>query len=312
MSDPKASVAGLSVISNLALTFAKFGAGILTGSISVLAEAVHSLMDLAASAITFFSVKVSGHPADREHPFGHGKVESISGLIEAGLIFVAAGLILYQSVQRLLTGVGPRETFPAIVIMLLSVVVNTIVSRKLLKVARSTESIALEADSAHLYTDVYTSLGVLLGLLVVEFTPLKIFDSIAAAAVALLILRAGWKITRKAIRELMDVKLPAEEEAIIRAAIVEHGREVVGFHELRTRRVGSQRDIDLHLVMSKDASLKDAHAMCDHLEQDIQSKLRDATINIHVEPCGATGCEQCKTVCIEKGKGKVRPGPQAR
>ncbi len=306
----KVSVARLSVISNVLLTLVKLGAGMVTGSISVIAEAVHSLMDLAAAVITFFAVKVSGHPADREHPFGHGKVESISGLIEAALIFVAAGLIIYQAVGRLVEGSGPRKTAPGIAIMLVSVVMNTIVSRKLLKVARATDSVALEADAAHLYTDVYTSLGVLIGLLIVEFTPLKVFDSIAAIAVALLILRAAWKITRKATGELMDVRLPAEEEAIIRAAIDEHGREVIGFHELRTRKVGSERDIDVHLVMFRNARLQDAHAMCDHLEKDIKSKLRDVTINIHVEPCAATECAECKAACADNDESheNVRPG----
>ena len=128
-------------------------------------------------------------------------------------------------------------------------------------------------------------------------TGLAIFDSIAAIAVALLIVKAAWDITRKALAGLMDAKLPAEEEALIRTAIEEHGREVVGFHELRTRKVGSQRDIDLHLVMARNASLEEAHRMCDHLEQDICSKLRYVTINIHVEPCGTTECAECAAVC---------------
>lgn len=293
----KVGVAKLSILSNTILIALKLGAGIFTGSISVIAEAVHSMLDLAAAVIAFFAVRIAGHPADREHPFGHGKAESVSGFVEAGLIFVAAGLIMYRAVARLIEGKELRETSVGIVVMLVSVVVNIVVSRRLLKVARATDSMALEADAAHLYTDVYTSLGVLVGLVVVRLTGLAIFDSIAAIAVALLIVKAAWGITRKALAGLMDAKLPAEEEALIRTAIKEHGREVVGFHELRTRKVGSQRDIDLHLVMAKDASLEEAHQMCDHLEQDICSKLRDVTINIHVEPCGTTECIECETVC---------------
>ena len=293
----KVGVAKLSILSNSILIALKLGAGIFTGSISVVAEAIHSLLDMAASVITFFSVRVAGHPADQEHPFGHGKAESVSGFVEAGLLFVAAGLIMYWAVARLIEGKELRETSVGIVVMLVSVVVNIVVSRRLLKVARATDSIALEADAANFYIDVYTSLGVLVGLVVVQLTGLTMFDSIAAIAVALLIVKAVWDITRKALAGLMDVKLPAEEEALIRAAIEEHGREVVGFHELRTRKVGSQRDIDLHLVMVQNASLEEAHQMCDHLEQDICSKLRDVTINIHVEPCGTTECAECAAVC---------------
>lgn len=307
MFDTKVGVAKLLIVSNLVLIVLKLIAGVITGSISVIAEAVHSIMDLAAAVIAFFSVKVSGHPADEEHPFGHGKAEAVSGFIEAALIFAAAGLILHRAILRLIAGVGPRETITGIAVMAVSVVMNTIVSRRLLKVSRATDSLALEADAAHLYTDVYTSIGVLVGLIVVEFTPFKVFDSIAAIAVAVLITKAAWDISRKALSGLMDVRLPAEEEAVIRKAIEEHGREVVGFHELRTRKVGSQRDIDLHLVMARNASLEQAHGMCDHLEQDITSKLKDASINIHVEPCGTTECSRCAAVCSlhEKGaKGK--------
>jgi len=293
----KVGVAKLSILSNTLLIALKLGAGIFTGSISVIAEAVHSMLDLAAAVIAFFAVRIAGHPADREHPFGHGKAESVSGFVEAGLIFVAAGLIMYWAVARLIEGKELRETSVSIVVMLVSVVVNIVVSRRLLKVARATDSIALEADAANFYIDVYTSLGVLVGLVVVQLTGLAIFDSIAAIAVALLIVKAVWDITRKALAGLMDVKLPAEEEALIRAAIEEHGREVVGFHELRTRKVGSQRDIDLHLVMARNASLEEAHEMCDHLEQDICSKLSYVTINIHVEPCGTTECAECAAVC---------------
>jgi cation diffusion facilitator family transporter len=308
----KVGVAKLSVGSNTFLIIIKLAAGAVTGSVAVIAEAIHSLLDLVAAIIAYFSVRIAGHPADQEHPFGHGKAESISGFVEGALIFVAAGLIIERAITRMIEGKELIETTLGIVVMGVSVIVNTIVSRRLLKIARATDSMALEADAAHLYTDVYTSLGVFVGLIIVKITGLTILDSIAAIAVALLIIKAAWDIVHRSMAGLMDARLPASEEAVIREAIKEHSNEVVGFHALRTRKVGSQRDIDLHLVMAKDASLEVAHAMCDHLEQDICSKLSYATVYIHVEPCTTTECADCARACSRLDSVPVSNTPVGR
>ena len=286
----KTGVAGLSVLSNSLLIVIKLMAGIVTGSISIVTEAIHSVLDLVAAVITLITVRISGRPADKDHPFGHGKAESISGLVEAALIFVAAVFIVSEAVLRIREGADLKLTEVGIAVMLISVVVNILVSRRLLKVARTTDSIALEADAAHLTTDVYTSASVLVGLIVVRLTGLTILDAIVALAVLVLVVKAAYDITRKSIAGLMDVKLPPEEEALIRSCIEEHGGRVLGFHQMRTRKVGSQRHIDLHLVMDGDISLNDAHGMCDHLEEDIQSRLGDVSITIHVEPLSDDEC----------------------
>ncbi|MFC1919508.1 cation diffusion facilitator family transporter [Chloroflexota bacterium] len=293
----KTGVAVLSVLSNSFLIAIKLVAGIVTGSIGIIAEAIHSAIDLVASVIALVSVRVSGRPADSEHPFGHGKAESISGLVEASLIFVAAALIIREAILRIAESSTLKMTEVGIAVMLVSVLVNVVVSRRLLKVARATDSLALEADAAHLTTDVYTSLGVLVGLVVVRFTGLVVLDAVVAIGVAGLVVKAAYDITKKSVAGLMDVKLPIEDEALIRQCIEEHGCEVVGFHHLRTRKVGSQRHIDLHLVMAEDASLQYAHDMCDHLEEDIRSRLRNASITIHVEPCTGARCEECAVIC---------------
>jgi cation diffusion facilitator family transporter len=210
--------------------------------------------------------------------------------VEAALIFVAAVFIVSEAVLRIREGADLKLTEVGIAVMLISVVVNILVSRRLLKVARTTDSIALEADAAHLTTDVYTSASVLVGLIVVRLTGLTILDAIVALAVLVLVVKAAYDITRKSIAGLMDVKLPPEEEALIRSCIEEHGGRVLGFHQMRTRKVGSQRHIDLHLVMDGDISLNDAHGMCDHLEEDIQSRLGDVSITIHVEPLSDDEC----------------------
>lgn len=292
----RTGAAGLSVLSNTLLILLKVVAGILSGSISIIAEAIHSGLDLVAAGIAFFSLRIAGRPADREHPFGHGKVENISGTIEAGLIFVAAAFILYEAIKRIIEGAVIEYVSVGIGVMAVSVVVNILVSRHLLRIARETDSIALEADARHLSTDVYTSLGVLGGLIVVRITGLNILDPIIALGVALFILKTAYDVMKRAFPPLIDVRLPEDEETLIASCISEHYGELVGFHELRTRKAGSERFIDLHLVMAKNASVEEAHRLCDHLEEDIKSKLLNATVTIHVEPC-EMACEECTTPC---------------
>lgn len=301
MLNSKPAAAALSITSNSLLVVIKTVAGIITGSISILAEAIHSLLDLVAAVIAFLGVRVSDKPADEQHPFGHGKAENISGVIEAGLIFIAAGIIIYEAIKRLSTVATLELAELGIAIMAVSVVVNIFVSRHLLKVSRATDSIALEADARHLTTDIWTSAGVLVGLVVVRLTGLTILDPIIALVVAIFILKAAYDVLRKSYTGLVDTRLPGPEEAEIRRCIMEHSHRLVGFHQLRTRKAGSHRFIELHLVMPKDASVAEAHRVCDHLEQDLKKRLRMVSITIHVEPCSIE-CDQCSIPCELKPK----------
>ena len=301
----KTGAAGLSVLSNTLLILLKLVAGILTGSVSIIAEAIHSGIDLLAALIAFVSLRIAGRPADREHPFGHGKVENVSGTIEAVLIFVAAIFIIYQAINRIIAGASVEYLSIGIAVMAISVVVNIIVSRHLLRIARDADSIALEADARHLTADVYTSLGVMAGLVVVQVTGLNILDPIIAIGVSIFILRAAYNLTRRAFPPLIDIRLPEDEEALIEATISEHMGELVGFHELRTRKAGSERYIELHVTMARDASIERAHSLCDHLEEDIRSRLPNTHVTIHVEPCDME-CDTCPDSCPQDQK---MPGP---
>jgi cation diffusion facilitator family transporter len=297
----KSRAAAFSVASNTSLILLKVLAGILTGSISLIAEAIHSLMDLAAAIVAFFSVRISDRPADKEHPFGHGKAENVSGVVEAVLIFIAAVIIIYQAVQRIIQGTTLEMLEVGIGIMAVSIVVNIFVSRYLMKVSRETDSLALEADAGHLTTDILSMCGVLVGLAIVRTAALlgfnlNILDPIVAILVSLLIIRTAYRLTRKSFGGIVDVKLPEEEEFAIKAAIMEHfGGEVVSFHKLRTRKAGSQRYIDLHLVMPRQVSIAQAHDMCDHLEKDMKNRLLRTDVTIHVEPCDGK-CDTCLLV----------------
>ncbi len=296
----KGKTARLSIISNAGLVVLKFVVGSAIGSVSIISEAIHSSMDLVAAVIAFIAVRKSAEPPDSEHEFGHGKFEDISGLVEALLIFIAAVLIIYESVKKLL-GEAPEHftpglLFAGIAVMGFSAIVNWYVSSRLMKVAKQTDSIALESDAWHLRTDVFTSLGVFLGLILIRLTGITIFDPIVAIGVALVIMKAAYDLTKRSLSDLMDQRLPEMDEVRIKEIICEHARDYAGFHELKTRRAGPEIFIDFHLVMPKDLSIESAHDFEDHLESDLKLEYPRSTITIHVEPCNE-GCVRCGSFC---------------
>ena len=293
MSSSKTSAATLSLLVIVGLILLKVAVGVITGSISIFAQAADSLLDLFAVAITFFAVRMATKPADEEHPFGHGKVEDVAAVLQAVLIFIASGLIIYSAVHRMIAGATVELTEAGIAVMVVSIIVSILLSRYLLKASRNTDSIALEANARNIAADVYSAVGVLVGLVAIRFTGLNILDPIIALGVALVISKTAYEVLRSSFGGLIDTKLPSSEEAEIKSSILEHHREVVDFHDLRTRKAGSQRYIDLRLVMAKNASLEEAHRICDHIERDIEAKLPNATVTIHVEPCEEE-CETCE------------------
>jgi len=288
----KENVARLSILAVSLLIAIKVVASILTGSIAILADAVHSVIDLSGVVIGYIGIRVSAKPADEEHAFGHGKAENIAGGIIAGLIFVAAGIIFYQAVRNLITGAAVELVTAGIFITAGAIVINLLISRYALKVARATDSLALEATARDMTADVLSSAAVLVGLVLVRVTGNNMLDPIVAMLVAVLIAVTAYFTIRKSLSGLMDTRLPKAEEDELIAIISEHTTQVAGFHKLRTRKAGSQRFIDLHLMLPKNASVEEAHQMCDHLEQDIENRLPNSSVTIHVEPCSVE-CEQC-------------------
>lgn len=282
----RTSAAGLSIASNTTLIGLKLAVGLYTGSVSVLAEAIHSGVDLIAALIAFWSVRVSDRPPDEDHPFGHGKIEGVSGFVEGALIFVAAGLIVNEALEKLFGGTELHLPLLGAAIMLVSAVTNFVVSRHLHAMARRYDSLALEADAEHLRTDVITSLGVFGGLVLVGTFHLPVLDPILGLIVAVLIVRAAWAITSKSFHTLIDRRLPNDEHRRIEAILDEHGHHFIEYHRLRTRKSGAQRFIALDLVFHPDARIGDVHSVCDHLESEIREALPGASIQIHVEPPG--------------------------
>jgi cation diffusion facilitator family transporter len=281
----KARAAGLSIASNATLIVLKIVAGAVTGSIAILTEAVHSAIDLLASVVAFFSVRKAEEPPDPSHPYGHEKVENLTAALEGVLILVGAAVIIYESVRRLITPTSVSTLGVGIAVVGVSAVANFGVSTYLYKQARLTESPALEGDAAHLRTDAYTSVGVLVGLLLVKITGAERFDSATALVIAAAIVWSGVRLVNQSSRVLVDEALPAEELAAVREAIAEYAApEVAGFHKLRARQAGSRRHIDLHVQFREGTTLERAHQVSHELQDAIAGRLRAADVLIHLEP----------------------------
>jgi len=219
MTRTKSGAAALSIASNSILIALKLAAGAITGSIAILTEAIHSLIDLVASVIAFVSVRKADEPADEEHPYGHEKVENLAATIEGILILVGAAVIVYEATHRLVIGSSVERLGIGIAVMGISVVANLVVSTILSRQARVSDSPALEGDAAHLRTDALTSMGVLVGLALVEITGAAAFDSITALIVAAAIVWAGLSIVRRSSGVLVDETLPGPEMDRIERAL---------------------------------------------------------------------------------------------
>jgi cation diffusion facilitator family transporter len=288
-----ARTARLSILSNVILIAIKLMVGFVSGSVSIISEAIHSFMDLAAAVMAFFSIRIAQRPADPGHPYGHEKVENVSGVLEAVLIFVAAGLIIYEAVKKLATHEPIQHLELGVAVMLVSGVVNIFVSRRLYKVAHEEQSVALEADALHLKTDVYSSLGVGGGLLVIillqrafHISWAYYLDPVVAIAIAALILKESLGMLRKAFGPLLDTSIAPEELAAIQESVARHPH--ISVHSLRTRRAGGKKHIDFHLSVPARMSVKDSHHLCDLIEKDLEKKLSNTSVLIHIEPAGGS------------------------
>jgi len=277
--------AAVSIASNTLLIALKLVAAAVTGSVAILTEAIHSAIDLIASYIAYFSVRQAEEPADAGHRYGHEKFENVAAAAEGVLILVGAGVIIYASALALIRGPELESLGFGIGVVAFASATNLLVSAWLFRRARETESAALEGDAAHLRTDAYTSLGVLVGLVLVQWTDQEWLDPAVALVIGAAIVVTGLRLVARSWRVLVDEALPDEELAAIREAIVAFGhRDVVGYHKLRTRRAGARRYLDLHVQFRTGTTLEAAHATAHALQDRIASRLRGADVLIHLEP----------------------------
>lgn len=280
----KKFAASLSILSNGLIIVLKLIAGIISGSISIISEAVHSTSDFLASVLTYFAVLRSSQPADKEHPFGHGGYEDVAGFLEGLLIIIASFYIISEAVKKIVstTSSGFDSTL-GIIVMGFAIISNICVSRYLLKVSKESDSVALKADSKHLGTDVYSSLGVLIGLVLIKITGLTLLDPIIALIVAVIILKSGIKITREALNNLVDGRLPDVDVKKIEQ-IMENCEKIYGYKNLKSRKSGPNRDIDITILCDGSMPLKYCHEICDELEFKVKKVLPNTLITIHCEP----------------------------
>jgi len=281
----KSGAARLSIVSNSFLIVLKIAAGAITGSVAIVTEAVHSSIDLIASVVAYVSLRKADEPADESHMYGHAKIENVAAAIEGMLILIGAGVIVFEAVRRLATSAGIDHLGVGIAVIGFSTVVNLAVSSYLYGQARAHDSPALEGDAAHLRADAWTSLAVLVGLVLIEVTGVVQLDAIVALLVASAIVYAGIRILSRSSRVLVDEALPAEELDVVRDSIAANGApELSGYHKLRGRRAGSARYIDLHLQFVPGTSLERAHSIAHEVQGDVRRRLPGAEVLVHIEP----------------------------
>lgn len=281
----KTRAALVSVVFNFTSTIVKFLGAVLTGSVSLLSEAVHSATDIVASMIALLSVRAATAPPDEEHPFGHGKIESLAGFGEAIMLFAIVVYIVIAAFAKLLARTAPavERIDIGLYIVGAAALAGLAVARYVVGVGKRTHSLALISNGQHLTVDLVTTVGVFLGLMITRFTGWTYADPLVAIAVAIWIAIAAYRMSVRAFHELIDVRLPRSELQHIRK-LLESEPGLLSFHRLRTRRVGSIRNIDLHIVVPREWTVVQAHDLADHLEKLLCRELAPAEVVIHVDP----------------------------
>jgi ferrous-iron efflux pump FieF len=281
----KNTAARLSILAAGFLVLLKTATGLLTGSISVWASLLDSAMDILASTINLVAVRAASQPADEDHAYGHGKAESLAGLFQS-LVIAASGLyLIWKAVQRLVRPQATGYEWIGVATMLIATATSIALVSRLRRVARETDSLALRSDALHYMTDIFTNMSVLVALLIVRLSGWQEADPLLSIFIALYILWSAFQVARESIDVLMDRRLPAEVDEQIAEVVGRFRQEgVLGFHDLRTRRSGSQKFIDLHLEVERDQRLEEAHALTVRVLRAIEAEIPRARVQIHTDP----------------------------
>ena len=298
-------VARNGLIVRVGLLIVKAIAAFFTGSIGILADAVHGIVDVSGAVIGYIGVRVAGKPPDEEHHFGHSRAEDIAGASIAALIFLAAGIVAYEAADRLGGEAPVRMVEAGIAATAAVVLIKLFTSRYLLRQAHKLNSVAIEAMGKDFQADVLSSGAVLIGLVLVRATGEPAVDPIVAIVVVGLIVQAAYTTMRKTISNLMDRRLPPQEERAIRD-VLDNRDDIQDYHALRTRKAGDQRYVQLHIVVGRKRTVEDAHNVAEELEQSIREALPETAVTIHIEPC-TPPCERCPVQC-DSPPDKAEPG----
>ncbi len=282
LKDEKSRVAFYSVLAAILLTTFKIVVGIATNSLGILSEALHSGLDLVAAVITLFAVKAADKPADKDHNYGHGKVENLSALAETLLLFITCFWIIYEAVNRLVTGkTDIQVTFWSFLVVIVSIIIDFSRSRSLARVAKKHNSQALEADALHFSTDIWSSGVVLIGLIFASFG-FFFADPIAALVVALIVIYVSYRLGKKAIDALLD-RSPEESVAKIET-VLEAAKGITRYHDLRVRTMGAETLVEMNIHVTPGITIEAAHKISHDVEHEIMSVIERCEVHIHIEP----------------------------
>lgn len=289
MNHEKKRVALISVGAAIFLTGSKLIIGLITGSLGILSEALHSALDLVAAVITYFAVRISDKPGDKNHHFGHGKVENLSALVETALLLITCVWIIYEATHRLMTGnLNIEVTVWSYLVIIGSIIIDFWRSRSLSKVAKKYNSQALEADALHFSTDIWSSLVVLLGLACSNFG-YYYADSVAALGVAIIVISISYRLGMKSINVLLD-RAPDKITPQIEQLLADQNY-ILGFQNLRVREAGATVFTNFTIKVDPDLSIGKAHEIADSIEAEIRSLFPKSEINIHIEPADISSYE---------------------
>jgi len=286
----KIRAARMSVLTATTLAVTKLIVGVVTGSMAVIASSVDSLLDIVMSSINFFAIRSAEKPADECHPFGHGKYETVATIIQSFVITLSGGGIIFESVRRLLQGSTLQKLEGGIIVLLASTLASVAISRYLSRIARETDSSALAADALHFSMDIYTNLVLAIGLVLVQFVNVPWLDPALSLLVGLYILVEALRLMRHGMRDVLDAELPSDIRNDVREVIESHRKHLVDYRNLRTRRAGSQKFMDLEMIVCREMSVEEAHSIADIIEEQIKETIIGADVTIHIEPCRKEEC----------------------
>lgn len=314
----KIRAARLSVVTAFLLALAKLAVGVATGSMAVLASAVDSVLDILMSSVNFYAIKKAEEPADECHPFGHGKYETVATLVQAFVIAISGSWIIFEAARRLVQGSELQRIEGGIVVLVFGTIVSFAISRYLRRIARETDSSALEADALHFSMDVFTNLALAGGLIILQLTGFTGIDPALSILVGAYIIVEAFKLVRHGMRDVLDAELPPAVLEAVTRLLDDFKVELVDYRNLRTRRAGSQKFMDFELIVCRHMSIEEAHDIADHIEERIRREIAGADITIHLEPCLSDACpgmEHCssdKMRVPDKKRAESRRSPPAR
>lgn len=281
----KSTAARLSILAAAFLITLKLATGLLTGSISVWASLLDSAMDIFASTINYIAVRAASRPADEDHAYGHGKAESLAGLFQSIVIAASGIFLIVEAVRRIINPQLTGHEWVGIGTMMIATATSLALVKRLRRVARETDSPALHSDALHYVTDIYTNTSALVALLIVRLTHWQIADPLISIVIALYIIWSAVHVARESVDVLMDRRLPLEIDEQVAEVVNRFQDEgVIGFHDLRTRRSGSQKFIDLHLEVERDQRLEDAHDLSVRVLRAIEAEIPRSHVQIHTDP----------------------------